>query len=160
LSLVAFLVILGSNKEAIRGTIKAQEVEKVKEALSETSITQKVVQNELLAPEESFEEPEGAERDIIGTVQGPVTGVEVVLMDMAVMVDGMHIDAGSVDLTGLQIGDVVKVTYLEKKYGRFMESIEVIEPAEDKLLRQKEPLRKAVKAVERGGCLLRKKHEK
>jgi len=177
LSLMTFLVILGSNNEAKRESIKAQEVEKVKkEALPEPPITQKAVQEELLPQKEPFEEPKEAETDIIETVQGRVTGIELICTDMMVMVDGIHLDAGSVDLTGIQIGDVVEVTYKKKKYAKFVESIEVLEPVEDKLLPQKEPLQEPeesvewevltekapleepAKAVEKRGCLLKKKH--
>ena len=157
LSVVTFLVIPGSNKEAIRGSIKAQELEKVKkEALPEPPITQKAVQEELLPPKDPSEEPEEAETYKIKTLQGRVTGVELVCTDMVVMVDGIHLDAGSVDVTGIQIGDVVEVTYVEKKYGKFIESIEVLEPVEGKRLPKKEPLREPAKAAERGGCLLKR----
>ncbi|MBW1676039.1 MAG: hypothetical protein JRF30_07295 [Deltaproteobacteria bacterium] len=177
LSLVTFLVILGSNKEAKRESIKAQEVEKVKkEALPKPPITQKAVQEELLPQKEPFEELEEAETDIIETVQGRVTGIELICTDMIVMVDGIHLDAGSVDVTGIQIGDVVEVTYLKMKYAKFVQSIEVLEPVEDKLLPPKEPLQEPeespewqvvtekapleepAKAVEKGGCLLKKNH--
>lgn len=159
LSVVAFLVIPGSNKEAKRESIKAEQVENVKkEALPEPPITQKAVQEELLPQKEPFVEPEEAETDIIETVQGRVTGIELICTDMMVMVDGIHLDAGSVDLTGVQIGDVVEVTYLKKKYAKFVESILVLEPVEDNLLSQKEPLQEPAKAVEKGGCLLKKKH--
>jgi len=59
-------------------------------------------------------------------------------------------------VTGIQIGDVVEVTYVEKKYGKFIESIEVLEPVEGKRLPKKEPLREPAKAVEKGGCLLKR----
>jgi len=113
LSLVTFLVIPGSNKEAKGESIKAQPEPQ-----------------ELLPQKEPFEEPGEAETDIIETVQGRVTGVELVCTDMVVMVDGIHLDAGSVDVTGIQIGDVVEVTYLKMKYGKFVQSIEVLEPVE------------------------------
>ena len=72
------------------------------------------------------------------------------------MVDGIHLDAGSVDVTGIQIGDVVEVTYLKMKYAKFVQSIEVLEPVEGKRLPKKEPLREPAKAVEKGGCLLKR----
>ena len=157
LSLVTFLVIPGSNKEAKWESIKAQEVEKVKKgALPEPPITQKAVQEALLPQKEPFEEPEEAQTDIIKTLQGRVTGVELVCTDMVVMVDGIHLDAGSVDVTGIQIGDVVEVTYLKMKYAKFVQSIEVLEPVEGKRLPKKEPLREPAKAVEKGGCLLKR----
>ena len=43
------------------------------------------------------------------------------------MVDGIHLDAGSVDETGIQIGDVVEVTYRETKSGNVLHSIEILQ---------------------------------
>lgn len=47
-------------------------------------------------------------------------------MDTVVYVDGYNLDAGSVDLTGIQIGDVVEVRYIKNKYGEVLESILVL----------------------------------
>lgn len=159
--LAAFLVILGSNNVARKECLKAQEVEKVeKEALLEPPITKKAVEEQLSPQKEPFKEPEEAETGIIETIQGRVTGFELVCTDMIVVVDAIRLDAGSVDVTGIQIGDVVKVTYLKKKYAKFVQSIEVLEPVEDRPLPQKHPLPKTAKAVGDGGCLLKKKHQK
>ena len=64
--------------------------------------------------------------DVLKTRQGRVTGIEVICTDTVVMVDGIHLDAGSVDLTGIQIGDVVEVRYIKNKYGKVLESILVL----------------------------------
>ncbi|MBW1676040.1 MAG: hypothetical protein JRF30_07290 [Deltaproteobacteria bacterium] len=49
--------------------------------------------------------------DVLKTMQGRVTGIDLICTDTVVTVDGVHLDAGSVDLTGIQIGDVVEVRY-------------------------------------------------
>jgi len=64
--------------------------------------------------------------DVLKTRQGRVTGIEVICNDTVVYVDGYNLDAGSVDLTGIQIGDVVEVRYIKNKYGEVLESILVL----------------------------------
>lgn len=64
--------------------------------------------------------------DVLKTRQGRVTVIEVICMDTVVYVDGYNLDAGSVDLTGIQIGDVVEVRYIKNKYGEVLESILVL----------------------------------
>lgn len=144
LCLVTFLVILRPTKEAKRESIKAGEV------VPEPPITQKAVQEEPLPQKDPFVEPEEAETDVIETVQGRVTDIGVTCTDMMVFVDGKQLEAGSVDLTGLHIGDLVEVTYLKKKYTKIVQSIQVLEPAERKLPPPKkpEPLQEPEEAVE------------
>ena len=83
-------------------------------------------------PGEEIQEAEAGEPRIM---EGRVRGID---LDLAVIVvDGITFEAAfydanglqipSVDLTGIHIGDVVRVTYTKEKYGKVVESIEVIE---------------------------------
>ncbi|MCK4486455.1 MAG: hypothetical protein KAU38_06820 [Desulfobacterales bacterium] len=126
LCLVTFLAIVIWPKEAKKEFIKTEEVEKLKnEPLAETPMSQEAGQEGLLPQKWPLEEPEETETDIIKTVQGPVTNYDCCL-DM-VIVDGMVFKLGSVDLTGIRIGDFVEITYTENRHGKALESITVIE---------------------------------
>ncbi|MBN1843106.1 MAG: hypothetical protein JW883_12615, partial [Deltaproteobacteria bacterium] len=149
LSLVTFLVILRSTKEAKRESMKTEKIEKVRKgALPEPPITQDPVQEELLPQKEPFEEPDEAETDIIETVQGRVTGTEYICTDMILIVDGIHLEEGSVNLSRIHIGDLVEATYIKKKAAKIIKSIEVLEPARNKLPPQKEPLQELEESLE------------
>ncbi len=145
LSLVTFLVILKFNKEEKKESIKAGEVKKARKVvlpeppitpkavqemvLPEPPITPKAVQEEPLPQKKPFVvETEEAEMYVLKTIQGRVTSIEDVCHDTLVYVDGYNIPTGYVDLTGIQIGDFVEVTYRKnKKYGdEVLESIIVL----------------------------------
>lgn len=141
LCLVTFLAIViwpkGAKKESIktkaakRKSIETEEIEKLKnEPLAKTPMTQEAGQEAPSPQGWPLQEPEEAETDIIiKTVQGRVTNVDPYCTGM-VEVDGIGLDAGSLDLTGVRIGDIVEITYKQKKYGsravNVVGSIEVI----------------------------------
>jgi hypothetical protein len=143
-------------KEAKKESIKAEEVEKPKnEPLAETPMTQEAGQEGLLPQKWPLEEPEEAETDIIiKIVQGRVTNMDPECTGM-VAVDGIGLDAGSLDLTGVRIGDVVEITYKEKKYGsrtvNVVESVEVIGSSQEstrmEIPAEEEPLGEPGEAV-------------
>jgi hypothetical protein len=118
-------------KRAKNEPIKAEEVEKLRnEFLAETPMTQEAGRENLLPQKWPLEEPEEAETDVITkTVQGRVTNMDPYCTGM-VTVDGIGLDAGSLDLTGVRIGDVVEITYKQKKYGsrdvNVVESVDII----------------------------------
>ena len=90
---------------------------------------------EVQTEDKPVEEIEEAGTGELRTMEGRVRGLDP---DLAVIVvDGITFEAAfydasglqipSVDLTGIHIGDVVRVTYTKEKYGKVVESIEVIE---------------------------------
>jgi len=100
-----------------------------KEASPEEELSaapQEAVEREEPPPEKKpLEEPEEAEIGVPKTIQGRVTDYE--FCTDAVTVNGINFQPGSVDLTGIQVGDFVEVTYTQNKYGKVLESAVVIE---------------------------------
>lgn len=89
---------------------------------------------EVQIEDEPGEEIQEAGAGELRTMEGRVRGLDP---DLAVIVvDGITFEAAfydvnglqipSVDLTGIHIGDVVRVTYTKEKYGKVVESIEVL----------------------------------
>ena len=140
-------------KEAKKESIKTEEVQELKnEPFAEIPMTQEAGQEGLLPQKWPLEEPEEAETDIIiKTVQGRVTNMDPDCTGM-VAVDGIGLDAGSLDLTGVRIGDVVEITYKQKKYGKVLESIVVIGSSQESTRKEvppeEEPLGEPEEAVE------------
>ena len=144
------------DKEAAKASIKSEEVEKSKnEPIAKTPMIQEAGKDALLPQEWPLQEPEEAETDIIvKTVQGRVTNVDPYCTGM-VEVDGIGLDAGSLDLTGVRIGDIVAITYKEKKYGgravNVVGSVEVIGSSQgstgNEVPPEEEPLREPEEAA-------------
>ena len=83
-------------------------------------------------PVEEIQEAEAGEpRTMEGRVRGLDTDLAVIVVDgitfEAAFYDSTGLQIPSVDLTGINIGDVVRVTYTKEKYGKVVTSIEVIE---------------------------------
>lgn len=157
LCVVTFLFIVRGPKEVEKGSIRTQEVEKQKnEPFAETSMTQKAVKEGHLPQEWPSEEPEEDETDTITSVQGRVTNIDPYCTGM-ITVDGIGFDAGSLDLTGVQDGDVVEITYTKQKHGKrkvnVVESVGVIHSSQQttEVSTEEEPLREPEEVVERKG---------
>jgi hypothetical protein len=157
LCLVTFLVILRWPKEAEKGSIKTEEVEKQKiELFAEIPMTQEAVKEGHLPQEWASEEPEQDESDTITSVQGRVTNIDPYCTGM-IAVDGIGFDAGSLDLTGVQLGDVVEITYTKQKHGKrevnVAQSVGVIHSSQQttEVSTEEEPLREPEEVAERKG---------
>lgn len=125
------LVLRDTPSEEKRGpeAIRAEETEKVKkEVFPETPITQKLVKKKALPQKEASEEPQEARIELEGRVTGIDPDMNMVQIDgvlfQTASYDSTGVQIGSVDLTGIRLGDRVKVTYTQKKYGGVIESIE------------------------------------
>jgi len=153
LCLVTFLAVLIWPKEAKKESIKTEEAKKesikTQEArklenllLAETPMTQEAGQEGLLPQKSPSEEGEETETDIIETVQGRVTNIDPYCTGM-VAVDGIGFDAGSLDLTGVRIGDVVEITYTMQRHGKrkvkVVESIGIISSSQQSTVREVPP---------------------
>jgi hypothetical protein len=159
LLLLNSLSIGGCTNEAKRETTKSEKVDSLKKVvLPETPISQEVVEEEVLPQQKTLGEPEETQIDTIETMQGQVTGVDA---EMAmVMVEGTIFDAGSydssgvqtgsVDLTGIRVGDRVQLAYTKKKHRKVLESIEVLsrQRVREEIPPQRENLQEPEKAVE------------
>jgi hypothetical protein len=154
LCLVAFLVIARWPEEAKKTSIKTEEPQE-DEVFAEAPVTQQAVQEEVLRQQWPLEEPEEVETDTVKTLQGRVTNIDADCTGM-LAVDDIGFDAGSVDLTGIRIGDVVEVTYRRKKYGKrdvnVLESIAVFDSLQQRtgheVTPEEEPLRELAEALE------------
>jgi hypothetical protein len=140
-------------EEARKTSIKTEEPQE-DEVFAEAPMTQRAVQEERLPEQWPSEEPEEVETDIVKTLQGHVTNIDADCTGM-LAVDDIGLDAGSVDLTGILIGDVVEVTYRRKKYGKrdvnALESVEVLDSSHQRMGQEvqpeEEPLRESAEAL-------------
>jgi hypothetical protein len=154
--LVAFLVIVRWPREPRKASIVTEAVEiQTEEVPAEAHMTQRAVQEERLPQQWPSEEPEEVEADIVKTLQGRVTNIDP-HCTMMLAVDGIGLDAGSVDLTGIRVGDAVEVTYRNEKYRNrhvnVVESVVVFDSSQHRTGQEvppeEEPLRESAEALE------------
>jgi hypothetical protein len=113
---------MGSHKQG--GWPKsAEEVLADREQMSKSA---ELAQEDMLDEPEALEdEPEALETDMSVTMEGRVIAYDHCFQ--LITVEGLHFDGGRLDLSGIEPGDHVKITYTERQNGNVLDSIEVIE---------------------------------
>jgi len=126
LTLISSIRVLGLPEEETE-----DESVLLKERLQERKQAREAeVQTEDEPVEEIQEAGAGEPRIMEGRVMGLDPDLAVIMVDgitfEAASYDSTGLQIPSVDLTGIKIGDVVRVTYTKEKYGKVVTSIEVL----------------------------------
>lgn len=147
---VFLIVVVRSPKEAKRKGVQTEAVQKpVKELATEKPVSEEAAKKEIVPQKkkEACRESEQNENEIVEveTLRARVTGIDPD-MEM-VMLDGQWYNSGSVDLSGIRIGNLVEVTYPKKKIAKgltLISSIQVLglpeEETEEESVSEKEGL--------------------
>lgn len=77
------------------------------------------------AQQEEAEDAMLKEEELRYTMAGRVTDVDYCLP--VIEVEGLHFDTGNANVSGVQSGDYVEITYMERQNGNVLHSIKVIE---------------------------------
>lgn len=135
---LVFLVVVRSPKEPRKEAAKTEEAQKpVKELAPERPVTDEAAKKEIVPQKrtQAYREPEPDRGEIaeVETLQARVMGIDP---DMEMlMLDGQWYNSGSLDLSGIRIGNLVEVTYPKKKIAKgltLISSIRVVDlPEED-----------------------------
>jgi hypothetical protein len=131
--------------------VKGESVEEPREkVVAELPMAEKKTLQEDPLPEKwPQKEPEKVEMDIVKTLQGVVTNNDPCFQLLSL--DGYDFDTGSVDVSGIQAGDVVKARYIEKTLGRqktnVLKSLELIAALQQSPTQGIIPERKPFRAV-------------
>ena len=159
LCVVVVLAVVRWPKEAKKESIRTEEVERVKkERLAETPMSQQMLEEEQWPQQRPQKEPEKVEMDVVMTLQGIVTNNDPCFQLLTV--EGFDFDTGSVDVSGIRAGDVVKAHYVEKRLGRrktnVLKSVEFIAASEQStaqsIISEEEPFRVAARAAARAAA--------
>lgn len=116
---VVFLIfVVRSPREGKREGINTEELqESAKELAPEKPVKEESPQKEIVPQKktQAHGEPERDRDDVVEveTLQGRVTGIDPD-MEM-IMLDGQWYNSGSLDLSGIRIGNLVEVTYPKEK---------------------------------------------
>lgn len=100
-------------------------------AASQQSTAQRIIPQRKEGPRRAAAEQEEAEDKMLEeeepryTMEGRVTACDHCFP--VIEVEGLDFDAGGVDLSGVQSGDYVEITYIERQNGNVLHSIKVIE---------------------------------
>lgn len=76
--------------------------------------------------EDAMLKEEEQEPDIRYTMEGRVTDLDDCL-PFVIEVEGLHFDTGNANVSGVQSGDYVEITYIKRQNGNVLHSIKVIE---------------------------------
>jgi hypothetical protein len=155
---VFLIVVLRSPKEGKREGIKTEALQKpVKEMATEKPASEESAL-ELIVPQkkkQAYGESEKNKNEIVEleTLQARVTGLDPD-MEM-IMLDGQWYNSGSLDLSGIRIGNLVEVTYPKEKIAKgltLITSIQLLglpdEETEDERALLKERLERRKKTTE------------
>ena len=147
---VVFLVVMRSPKDAKKEGVKTQKLQEPVKELAPKKPAQNELPQKEIVPQKKTQPHAGPEQNRseiaeVETLQARVTGIDPD-MEM-VMLDGQWYNSGSLDLSGIRIGNLVEVSYPKEKIARgltLISSIRVLglpeEDTEDEGMFEKERL--------------------